>query len=155
MLWHLIHYFKPNWIFHLAAVSHLPSCNADPINAIKVNVNGVSDLLVAAKEYFLLKDTRPALRIVLAGSGEEYGIGDPERNAPLSPRNLYGATKAAGSMLAAGFWHAYGLPVSIARMATIYGPGQTGKFVASVIEKLLKGEEITLHNEGTAMRDWL
>lgn len=152
------HWVKPDKIIHLAAMSHLPSCKSNPTDAIHANVVGTGHLLKTALGYWneLTEDRREQFHVVVVGSAEEYGEGQPEEGEVLWPSNMYAATKAAASMLATGYANEFGLPVSVVRMANVYGPGQSkDKFIPLVIDRLLSGQVVQLHNDGQARRDWL
>lgn len=66
-------------------------------------------------------------RVVLASSSSVYGTGatvpTPE-DAPLRPHSPYGVTKAAAEHLAGAFAANFGLPVTVLRYFTVYGPRQ-------------------------------
>lgn len=143
---------RPDVIYHLAAVSHVKTCHEMAGLAFSVNVQGTQTLLEAVRT---CQERTP--RVVIAGSGEEYGAArTADSDSALVPYNIYGATKAAASMLAIGYANAYGLSLHIVRMANLYGPGQDeSKFIPLVIGKLLRGETVELHGGGTVLRDWL
>ena len=146
---------RVDWVFHLAAMSHLPSCHQNARGAFETNVRNTFELLHTAT-----KAGYP-VSLVLAGSGEEYGDTHQglarEWQAPL-PLNFYGATKAAAAALAIGFANAHRdqLRVRVARMSNVYGPGQQlPKFVPLAFERLAARQDLTLHNFGLVSRDWL
>ncbi len=100
---------------------------------------------------------RPARALVRTGTLAEYGAAplpydEAAREQPLTP---YGAAAVAGThylSVAAGK-----LPFRIAnaRLALIYGPGQSNEFlVPLMIERCLRGEPITI-NDPAATRDLL
>ena len=59
---------QPDWIFHLAAQSFVPDSFRDPVRTFRVNCLGTLNILEAAR----LKNVN--LRIIFAGSSEEYGL---------------------------------------------------------------------------------
>jgi GDP-4-dehydro-6-deoxy-D-mannose reductase len=114
--------FAPDVVYHLAAVSLPDQCSRDPALAWSVNRDGtrrVADLCEALA-------TKP--RLVFISSSHVYGApsGDEvslSEEAPLSPRGIYGQTKAAAEEVvrtAAG----RGLDVVIVRAFNHTGPGQ-------------------------------
>jgi nucleoside-diphosphate-sugar epimerase len=91
-----------------------------------------------------------ARRVVLSGSLEEPGPGDP---FPVSP---YAAAKAAASVYARFFRAVHGLRVATLRVFMVYGPGQhdRSKLVPSVIDALLRGERPAV-SSGLRPVDWV
>jgi UDP-glucose 4-epimerase len=86
---------------------------------------------------------------VLAGSLEEPDDAEP---VPVSP---YAAAKGASSSYARMFHALYGLPVSLARIFMVYGPGQpTHQLIPHVILSLLGGEAPELSSGGRPV-DWI
>lgn len=92
---------------------------------------------------------RPGCRVVLAGSVEEpHTLGE----APCSP---YVAGKAAATAYARLFHDQWGLPVTVLRLAMVYGPDQPDvrKLVPHVITHLLAGRRPPLGSGARAI-DW-
>ncbi len=121
---------RPEHIYHLAAVSSVALSWKNPALTIDVNVKGAANLLEAVRN---LPD-QP--RVLLVGSGEEYGrVGEGEcpisESAALRPGNIYAATKACQNMLGSIYASAYGLDVMMARAFNHIGPGQAPLFVAA------------------------
>lgn len=70
-----------DYVFHLAALKHVPVCENMPIEAIQTNINGTINLIDAAIKYKV-----------------EYFI-DVSSDKAVAPVNLYGMTKAVGEKL--------------------------------------------------------
>lgn len=89
-------------------------------------------------------------RFVQAGSLEE-----PEE-AWAVPASPYGASKLAASAYARMFHALYGLPVVLARLFMVYGPGHQDvkKLVPYTIQSLLRGETPTF-SSGVRPVDWV
>src|SRR6516165_5804819 len=58
---------KPDAVIHLAGVSSVAQSHADPASTVAINALGTMNLLQA------VRDHTPRGRILLIGSGEEYG----------------------------------------------------------------------------------
>lgn len=120
----------PDVIFHLAAQSSVALSWKRPDLTVDVNVKGSLNVLEALREY------AQGVRIVLIGSGEEYGfvredeVPVNEEN-PLRPGNLYALTKAAQTMAGQIYARAYGLDIVMVRAFNHIGPGQAPIFVVS------------------------
>ncbi len=80
---------RPDECYHLAAQTFVPG---EELATVRTNINGTMHLLEA------LRQEAPSCRLFLAGSSEMFGepASAPQDEAtPLSPRNVYGATKVA------------------------------------------------------------
>lgn len=119
---------RPDAVLHLAAQSSVALSWKQPQLTADINIKGTLNLLEAARRM------QNPLRILLIGSGEEYGVLNPEQipvseDTPLHPANIYAATKAAAEQLAAVYVRAYHLPVVTVRAFNHIGPGQRETFV--------------------------
>ncbi len=122
---------RPAEIYHLAAQSSVAVSWKDPQLTVDVNIKGVLHLLDAIRS---IGDYHP--RILLVGSGEEYGyvregacpISEEE---PLHPGNLYAVTKACQNMIGSVYARAYGMHIVMVRAFNHIGVGQAPLFVAA------------------------
>ncbi|MEO8879677.1 MAG: GDP-mannose 4,6-dehydratase [Gemmatimonadaceae bacterium] len=134
----LIDATKPDAIFHLAGIAHVPSANADPAGTLDVNV------VVAARILGDLRTRRAAGTldpvIVIVGSGEQYGRHDA-REMPLGegaaqqPMGVYAASKAAQEVLALEAHRTGGVRVIAVRPFNHTGPGQSPNFVIPALAR--------------------
>lgn len=120
--------FQPDYIYHLAAQSSVSVSWSKPALTIDVNIKGTVNLLEAAR--FLEKKPR----ILLIGSGEEYGYISSDdlplkEETPLRPGNIYAGTKIAQGIFGQIYEKAYKLDIIIIRAFSHTGPGQTDTFV--------------------------
>ena len=121
---------QPDYLFHLAAQSSVAYSWKNPILTVDVNIKGCVNLLEAIKE----ADKKP--RVLLIGSGEEYGhIKKNEcpiiEDNVLRPGNIYAATKSCQNMLGKIYSDAYGLDIMMVRAFNHIGPNQTPVFVVA------------------------
>jgi GDP-4-dehydro-6-deoxy-D-mannose reductase len=126
----LLNRLKPDYIFHLAAQSSVAYSWKNPGLTIDVNIKGCANLLDAVKNL----DYKP--RVLLIGSGEEYGhIRDGEcpivEDNVLRPGNIYAATKSCQNMLGRIYAQGYGLDIMMVRAFNHIGPNQTPTFVVA------------------------
>ena len=70
-----------DYVFHLAALKHVPVCENQPQEAIKTNINGTINLINAAIKYNVKKFI------------------DVSTDKAVAPTNLYGMTKSVGEKL--------------------------------------------------------
>lgn len=121
---------EPDYIFHLAAQSSVAVSWKKPELTIDVNIKGCVNVLEAVREL------KKKPRVLLIGSGEEYGPVKQEENPvaeeqTLHPGNIYAATKACQGMLGAIYAKAYQLDIMMVRAFNHIGPKQAPLFVVS------------------------
>lgn len=126
----LLQEVMPDYIYHLAAQSSVSVSWKNPQLTIDVNIKGSVNVLEALREI----NEKP--RVLLIGSGEEYGHVQPdempirEDNA-LRPGNIYAATKACQNLLGKIYADAYGIQVMMVRAFNHIGPNQAPLFVVA------------------------
>lgn len=109
---------RPSAVIHCAAYG-VNYAEQDPARALAVNVQGTLSVLEAAARHGVQ-------RFMHVGSCFEYGSRAdriPE-DAALNPTAIYGATKAAATILLRERAHALGIPLTVARPFAIWGPGE-------------------------------
>ena len=141
----LIRDLQPAYVFHLA--SHV--MGAPDIKHLMPSFRG--NLQTSVNLACALVET-PCTRMVTTGSLVEPDPGVAQK-IPNSP---YAAAKWASSDYARMFHALYGLPIAIARVFMVYGPGQQDetKLVPYVIRCLLRGERPKI-TSGTHTIDWV
>jgi nucleoside-diphosphate-sugar epimerase len=124
------------------AVVHLAQANVpDHDELFAVNTASTAALLEHARR-------TGARRFVYASSASIYGGGDgafDEDDAP-GGRDFYAATKIAAEALVAGYTGLLEGTTTL-RLVAPYGPGQTGRLIPALIERVRAGREVML-NEG-------
>ncbi|MEH6719940.1 MAG: NAD-dependent epimerase/dehydratase family protein [Aurantimonas endophytica] len=123
-----------------------------------------TERLVAANALFPARLARAAAdagvkAFVHLGSSAEYAPGpEGERlseTAPVETERLYGATKAAGSILARSVGEAGSLPTAVLRAFNMFGAGEKPhRLFPAVAGRLARGETVDL-SAGTQVRDFL
>jgi GDP-4-dehydro-6-deoxy-D-mannose reductase len=134
----------PDALVHLAGMSFVPAAEQDPRAAYRANVEGTLAVLGAVRA------RAPRARVLVVTSSEIYGAVTPAElpiteDAPLRPRTVYGASKAAADVAAGQWARAYGLDVVRARPFNHTGPGQDAAFVCSALARRLARVEIGAH----------
>jgi nucleoside-diphosphate-sugar epimerase len=134
-------------VFHLASTAFHAPLPAE--EHFRVIVGGTLNVLEA------LKDS-PVRRIVVAGSAAEYGSGSTLReDHPLNPSTILGAAKASASVLVQTFSRLYGIPSTILRLFTPYGPWESPKrLIPHTILSALKGHDVSM-TAGYQQRDFI
>jgi len=98
----------------------------------------------------------PFQRLVHVGSALEYGdaAGDLHESSSPHPTTLYGQSKLAATEGLVDLANARGLRCVIARLFTVYGPGEhPGRLLPSIHTAALAGAGLTL-TAGTQRRDF-
>ena len=121
---------RPDYIFHLAAQSSVGIAWKNPALTIDINIKGGVNVMDAVRVLYY----KP--RILLIGSGEEYGniqeeeipIGEENR---IRPGNIYAATKACQNMFGSIYAQAYDMEIMMVRAFNHIGPAQSSIFVVS------------------------
>jgi GDP-4-dehydro-6-deoxy-D-mannose reductase len=136
----------PDRVFHLAALASVARSWEDPLPALRDNYLQTANVLEAVAA------SRPEIPLVVACSGEEYGL--PERlpideDAPLRPRNPYAASKAAADLLAGFYADGRGLHVIRTRAFNHAGPGQSDTYVVSGLARQIAAAEVAGSSEVT------
>jgi GDP-4-dehydro-6-deoxy-D-mannose reductase len=154
---------RPDAIYHLAAVSHIPQAAADSAAAFDVNTLGAVRLLNAVGRHSPKGTNRT--RTLVVGSGEQYGV-HPAKAYPLSeeaaqhPITVYAASKAAQEIVALTAARGQQLEVIATRSFTHSGPGQDERFLLpSLVKRVARlrksgSSELPLGNM-TPVRDFL
>ena len=90
----------------------------------------------------------PPLAHVIAPPGASQAADGQffEETAPHNPSNPYSASKSAAEMICQSYYNTYGVPLMVMNVMNAFGERQhPEKFVPLCINKILKGETITIH----------
>jgi dTDP-glucose 4,6-dehydratase len=154
--------FKPDWVMHLAAESHVDRSIDGPGAFIQTNVVGTYTLLQAARAHFesLTGAAKEAFRFLHVSTDEVYGslgaTGLFTEETPYDPHSPYSASKASSDHLARAWADTFKLPVLVTNCSNNYGPYQfPEKLIPVVILKALRGDPIPVYGKGENIRDWL
>ncbi len=124
----LLKEFAPDVIFHLAAQSSVKLSWERPQLTFSINVIGAINLLESVREF------AKNAKVVLIGSGEEYGQIDQSKlpvkeDAKIEANNFYAVSKATQNSIGRIYAKAYGLNVVSVRAFNHIGVGQLDTFV--------------------------
>jgi UDP-glucose 4-epimerase len=143
-------------VFHLAGISSLPECEADPVEAFDVNTTITAKLLHAAR-YSNLK------RFVFASTSAVY---ENNSKVPFSeedfvdPDLIYSQTKIASERIVKSFSSNYGMDTVICRFFNVYGPNQDFQrrfppFTSYLARELAAGRIPVIYNNEPVERDYV
>lgn len=138
-------------VVNLAAAGVHPG-DRDPENLSRINAYFPSELVRLAAD-------RGARALVHVGSSAEYSVSDSAspimESSPLEVRRLYGASKAAGGLLARALGEQFGLPVAVLRLFNVFGPGEAShRLFPSLVSSLRRSDCVAL-SAGTQVRDFM
>ena len=135
-VYRMLEKIKPDYIFHLAAQSFVPTSWNAPAATLETNVVGQTHLFEAVRSL----DLDPVIQI--ACSSEEYGLVHPDETPisesnPLRPLSTYAVSKIAQDYLGYQYFQSYGLKVVRTRGFNHTGPRRGDVFVTSNFAKQL------------------
>ena len=144
-------------VVHLAAIAGVDTVLKMPVETLKVNILGTLNVLDAIHRL-------PGLeRFVDFSTSEVFGSfaykvkeGDSTTlGAVGEARWTYAVSKLATEHFSFSYLKQFGVPATSVRPFNIYGPGQVGEgAIHRFITQALKGERITIHNDGSQIRAW-
>tara|TARA_Y100001968_G_scaffold109558_1_gene99104 strand:- start:2753 stop:3817 length:1065 start_codon:yes stop_codon:yes gene_type:complete len=153
---------KPDFVFHLAAESHVDRSIKYPMDFVKSNILGTFNLLCSVKNHWeaLNHSAREEFKFIHISTDEVFGSlgksGLFSEQSPYRPRSPYSASKASSDHLVRSWNHTYGFPILISNCSNNFGPWQfPEKLIPLVILKAYNHEEIPLYGDGKNIRDWL
>ncbi len=141
-------------VYHEAAFTSVPQSIKMPENCNDVNVNGVLNVLNAARRMDVEK-------IIYASSSSVYGDTPtlPKKEdmcrLPISP---YGVAKLACEAYMQAYHKVYGLKTTSLRYFNVYGPRQKDSTYSGVIAiwlgNIIRDEDLTIFGDGNNSRDF-
>lgn len=140
-----------DYIFHIAASSHVDRSIEEPLNFVMDNVVGTCNILEFAR-------TQKNLKMFVYFSTDEVfgpapsGVQYDEYDR-YNCTNPYSASKAGGEELAVAFRNTYKMPIVITHTMNVFGPRQhPEKFIPLCISKIRRGEKVTIHADAKCER---
>ena len=147
--------YNPDVIFHLAAVADARKAFADPVESVNINVGGTASILEAARQDGVARLIL-ASTVSVCGAMKRGFIDESEPFLPTGTGHIYSSTKAACEFLVHDFYQLYGLPFTILRYGTIYGPGMwRGLVLDSFLSRAFAGKPLVIYGDGSASRRFL
>jgi len=127
------------YVYHIAAASDINKVLEQPLNAVNLNILCTARVLDAAR----VNDVE---RVLFASS---YFVDSGKGH-------LYATTKKASELICIDYHTLYGLPFTILRYGTAYGPRSRGEDVISLfVKRALSGEPLEIHGSGTQSRNFI
>jgi len=146
-----------DYVVNFAAESHVGNSIIDSDEFINTNILGTKNLLDLVRNKPKNCGNRPVFLHI--STDEVYGDiieGSHTETDLLHPSNPYSAAKASADMLVLAWSRTYGIEYMIARPTNNYGIRQyPEKLIPLCVKNLMRGRKISLHNDGTPIRNWL
>ena len=141
-------------VYHQAAFTSVPQSVKMPDNCNDVNVNGVLNILNAARRMDVEK-------IIFASSSSVYGDTptlpkrEDMRRLPISP---YGVSKLASEAYMQVYHQVYGLKTTSLRYFNVFGPRQRDSPYSGVIAiwlgRIIRDDDLIVFGDGKNSRDY-
>ena len=143
---------RPDIVIHLAAQAGVRYSIENPRAYLESNINGTFELLEAARMF-------PPEHMLLASTSSAYGANKemPYRETVKADHQMsfYAATKKSTENMAHSYAHLYGLPITMFRFFTVYGPwGRPDMALFKFTKAILNGDPIDVYNHGDMSRDF-
>lgn len=143
---------RPDAVIHLAAQAGVRHSIDAPRDYVQANLLGTFEMLEAARAH-------PPAHLLLASTSSAYGANTemPYRETMRADTQMsfYAATKKAGESMAHSYAHLYGLPTTMFRFFTVYGPwGRPDMALFKFTKAILSGAPIDVYNHGRMRRDF-
>ena len=146
--------YRPRFIFHFAAESHVDNSIEDATPFVDTNVTGTLNLLELSVMYKVEKFHHISTDEVYGALG--YDDAPFTEKTPYNPQNPYSASKAASDHFVTAFGNTYGLPILLTNCSNNYGPRQNKeKLIPKTISNILQGKKIPVYAQGQNIRDWI
>lgn len=144
--------FGPEMIIHLAAQAGVRYSLEAPLSYLEANVIGTFSVMEAARRHHVR-------HLLMASTSSVYGA-----NADLpfteiqksdTQLTIYAASKKANESMAHAWAHLYGVPTTMFRFFTVYGPwGRPDLALFKFVEAIRSGRPIDVYNHGAMFRDF-
>ncbi|OWJ84125.1 UDP-glucuronate 5-epimerase [Haematobacter missouriensis] len=148
----LLEEFRPDAVIHLAAQAGVRYSIDAPRSYVEANLIGTYEVLEAARAH-------PPVHLLLASTSSAYGANTKmpyaETDKADHQMSFYAATKKANEAMAHSYAHLYGLPTTMFRFFTVYGPwGRPDMALFKFTRAVLEGKSIDIYNHGDMKRDF-
>ena len=140
--------FTPDCVCSLAAQAYVSPGEEDPVQNAITNVAGTVNVLENARKM--------GAAVVFTSSGAIYGNIQRipvHEEVICRPESHYGISKLCAEEYAKFYYYKRGLPVTITRFSSVYGPGRKAGPINMMCERAAKGEPVTIFGDGSVTRD--
>ena len=144
--------FQPEVIVHLAAQAGVRYSLEEPRVYIDSNVIGSFNVMEVARRF-------KVGHLLMASTSSVYGANEAmpfgENDKADSQLTIYAATKKATESMGHAYAHLWGIPTTMVRFFTVYGPwGRPDMALYKFVEAILADRPIDIYNHGEMYRDF-
>lgn len=125
---------SPSQVLHLAAIHFIPYCNAHPVEAADININGTIHVLDACAA------TGSVKQVFVASTAAVYPVaeGPLAEDHRTGPVDIYGITKLAAERIAGEFCLRTGVPTIVGRFFNAFGPNETNPHLIPEVQRQVR-----------------
>jgi len=143
---------RPDVIVHLAAQAGVRYSLENPRAYLESNLVGAFNVLECARRLSVP-------HLLMASTSSVYGANEElpfsENQKADTPLTFYAATKKANEVMAHAYAHLHGLPTTMFRFFTVYGPwGRPDMALFKFTKGIIEGSPIDIYNNGDMWRDF-
>jgi UDP-glucuronate 4-epimerase len=143
---------QPQVIVHLAAQAGVRYSIDNPRAYIDANIVGTFNVMEGAR-------THKVKHLLMASTSSVYGANTEmpysEVHKADTQMSFYAATKKATEVMAHSYAHIHGIPTTMFRFFTVYGPwGRPDMALFKFTKNILEGKPIDIYNHGNMWRDF-
>jgi dTDP-glucose 4,6-dehydratase len=147
---------KIDTIVNFAAESHVDVSIKTPNIFFESNIMGTVTLLNLSKKYNLRFHQISTDEVYGETTPHDWLVLDDYEYPPLKPSSPYSSSKASAELIALSYYRTFGTNITISRCSNNFGPYQhTEKLIPTVINKILKEQNIPVYGEGNQKRHWI
>lgn len=144
--------YPPDILIHLAAQAGVRYSIENPRAYVESNLIGAFNVWEVARE-------AQVKHLLSASTSSVYGnnrvLPFKESDAANTPLSFYAATKIANENFGFSYSHVWGLPTTMMRFFTVYGPwGRPDMALFKFVDAMLSGGSIEVYNDGEMARDF-
>lgn len=143
---------KADIIIHLAAMAGVRLSLVSPAQYVDVDIKGTVNLMEVAKEHNVDQ-------FIFGSSSSVYGARQDglfsEEDATDVQVSPYATAKKAGELYCRTYANLYGIPTTVLRFFTVYGPRQRPEMaIHKFVHLMEQGEPIPMFGDGSSTRDY-
>jgi UDP-glucuronate 4-epimerase len=144
--------FQPDIIVHLAAQAGVRYSIDNPKAYLDANITGTFNIMECARK-------ASVQHLLMASTSSVYGANTVmpfrEIDKVATPLTFYAASKLANEAMGHSYAHIYGLPITMFRFFTVYGPwGRPDMAYFKFARNIIEGKAIDVYNNGEMWRDF-
>lgn len=144
--------FEPDAIVHLAAQAGVRYSLENPRSYVDSNIVGTFNIMEIARSL-------DVGHLLMASTSSAYGANEvmpyTETEKADTQLTIYAATKKANEVMSHSYSHLWGIPTTMFRFFTVYGPwGRPDMALFKFTDAILDGRPIDIYNHGDMYRDF-